>query len=416
MSLKDAIFKLKTFFQDYPYAFHLIEILVILVTAWLAHSLLRRYLITILSGFVKRVRPEWAEPMQKYKPLEKLAYLAPFFIIYQSSHLVHESLNLLFQTLGLVGMLWSVVTMIDDSLDTVHAVYASHEVSKHHPVKGFIQIFKIILYVITILVTLAILLNKSPWYFLSGIGALTAVLLLVFKDTLLSLVASIQLAFSDMIHIGDWVSMPQYGADGDVIDIALHTVSIQNWDKTISTIPTYKFITESFKNWKGMSQSGGRRICRSIFLDANSVKFIDESLFKKLKKIQILKSYLEQKEIEIERFNEETGVNPGSPVNGRKQTNLGAFRAYMEQYLRSHPRIRKDMTLLVRQQASSEQGIPIQIYTFTNTTVWASYESIQADIFDHFFAILQEFELKVFQNPTGADFSQVQPSSIPQTA
>jgi len=404
MNIDQVMAKLKWIFKDYPFAYEIIEIFVILAVAWISHALLRRYLINYLSAFVKKLRPEWAEAMQEFKPLEKLAYLAPFFIIYQSSHLVPEIFMTIFQVIGLVGMLWSVVAMIDDSLDTIHAIYSTQEIAKSHPAKGFMQVVKIILYAMAIPVTLALLLNKSPWYFLSGIGALTAVLLLVFKDTLLSLVASIQLAFSDMIHVGDWVEMPQCGADGDVIDIALHTIQIQNWDKTISSIPTYKFITESFKNWKGMSQSGGRRICRSIFLDANSVKFLDDSLYRRLDKIQILKHYLETRESEIKKFNDQSGVDSSSPVNGRRQTNLGAFRAYLENYMKNHTKIRKDMTLLVRQKASSEQGIPIQIYAFSNTTVWAEYESIQADIFDHIFAIIPEFELRIFQNPTGKDF------------
>ena len=230
---------------------------------------------------------------------------------------------------------------------------------------------------------------------------------MLFRSTLLSLVASIQLAFSDMVHVGDWIEMPQAGADGDVIDIALHTIKVQNWDKTISSIPTYKFITESFKNWKGMSQSGGRRICRDICLDANSVKFLDQPLHEKLKKIQILSEYLNTKEIEIQSFNTKMGVDASSPANGRRQTNLGAFRAYLEKYLHQHTRIRQDMTLLVRQKASSERGIPIQIYAFTNTTAWAEYESIQSDIFDHLFAVIHQFELNVFQNPTGKDFSKL---------
>lgn len=409
MNFQLSMEQVRVFFKDYPMAYDLLQILVILAVAWFSQVVLRRYLLNFLSRVVERFRPAWAEALSKYKPIEKLAYLAPFFIFFQSSHLVPEFLTMPFQIIGLVGMLWSVVAMIDDSLDTVYAIYSSHEIAKSHPAKGFIQVVKIILYALAIPVTLALLLNKSPWYFLSGIGALTAVLLLVFKDTLLSLVASIQLAFSDMVHVGDWIEMPQAGADGDVIDIALHTIQVQNWDKTISSIPTYKFITESFKNWKGMSQSGGRRICRDIYLDANSVKFLDHSLYENLQKIQILKSYLNARETEIKNFNMEMGVDPSSPVNGRRQTNLGAFRAYLENYLKQHGKIRKDMTLLVRQKASSERGIPIQIYAFTNTTVWGEYESIQSDIFDHIFAVIHQFQLNVFQNPTGRDFASLAP-------
>ena len=262
------------------------------------------------------------------------------------------------------------------------------------------------------IVTLAVLMDKNPTVFLSGVGALTAVLMLVFKDTLLSFVASIQLASNDMLRVGDWLEMPQLGADGDVIDIALHTVKVQNWDKTISTIPTHRLINDSFKNWRGMSESGGRRIKRRINVDMSSIRFLTEDEIDRLEGFALLKDYIAEKKKDIAAYNKEHASGPDVIHKARRLTNIGCFRAYIAAYLREHPKIHREMTFLVRQLQSTPQGLPIEVYVFTNITNWNEYEGIQSDIFDHLLAIAGEFGLQVFQDPSGADFRQALNPSV----
>ena len=257
-----------------------------------------------------------------------------------------------------------------------------------------------ILNILGLIIFVAILIGRSPVYLLSGIGALTAVLLLVFKDTILSLVSSVQITSNDLFKIGDWVEAPQFGADGDVIDIALHSVKIQNWDKTISIIPTNKLIDSSFKNWRGMSDSGGRRIKRSIMIDMNSIKFCSDKMIEHYRKFNVISDYISRKLDEIEKHNSENNIDEDGLINGRSLTNIGTFRAYIEGYLRGHNKIHKEMTFLVRQLSPSPEGLPLEIYVFSNDTDWINYEAIQSDIFDHLLAVLNEFDLKVFQNPT----------------
>ena len=253
----------------------------------------------------------------------------------------------------------------------------------------------------------ATVIDRSPWGLLSGIGAATAIILLVFKDTILSFVASIQIASTGVIRIGDWVSMPQYGADGDVVDIALYRVTIQNWDKTLTAIPTHKFLDESFTNWRGMSESGGRRIKRAVGIDMTSVHFLEPAELERLSKIQILKPYIDDKLSELSAWNAEHAIDDSVAVNGRRMTNLGTFRAYLVAYLKRHPKIHKEMTFLVRQLSPGAEGVPLEIYVFSNDTRWVEYEAVQSDIFDHVLSALPYFGLRVFQNPTGADFKSL---------
>ena len=268
---------------------------------------------------------------------------------------------------------------------------------------SYMQLVRLIVYILGGIYIISILVNKSPFGIFSALGAMSVVLMLVFKDTILGFVGSIQIAANDMVKIGDWVEFPKYGADGNIIEIKLQTVKVQNWDKTITTVPTYSFVSDAFKNWRGMSESGGRRIKRSISIDMNSVKFCNEALQEKLENIDLLKTYFQNKKSEIYNFN--SGKDPIHSANVRKLTNLGSFRAYLERYLENIPEITKDMTFLVRQLAPDERGIPIEIYVFSTEQRWALYERIQADIFDHIIAILPEFELYVFQSPTGKDFN-----------
>lgn len=288
-------------------------------------------------------------------------------------------------------------------LDIVNMLYQRRSDARIHPIKGYLQVVKIGLYAIATILIIATLIDRSPLILLSGLGAMAAVLMLIFQDTLLSLVASVQITSNDLIRVGDWVEMPQLNADGDVIDIALHTVKVQNWDKTITSIPTKRFISDSFKNWRGMQESGGRRIKRSLYLDQQSVHFLDAEERKRLYRFNLLEEYLVNKRKEIDEWNAKLAERGQEPVNTRRVTNIGTFRAYVERYLRSHPGVHQRMTLLVRQLSPTADGLPLEIYCFTNTVAWAEYEAIQSDIFDHLLAILPEFGLRVFQHPSGGD-------------
>ena len=294
-------------------------------------------------------------------------------------------------------------------LEAANDIYnESYSESKSRPIKGYLQVVSLVSYIAAGVVVISVLAQVSPVAFLSGLGALTAVLMLVFKDTILSLVASIQIMSNDMIRIGDWVEVPQSNADGDIIDIALHTVKIQNWDKTISTVPTYKFIGESFKNWRGMSESGGRRIKRAINLDVNTVHFLTDEEIEHLSRYEVLRDYMKQKRRTLaEHAASKEGEDPDSIPERRRLTNIGTFRAYVLNYLKAHPMIHDGMTLIVRQLAPSSQGIPIELYCFSTDTAWANYEALQSDIFDHLFALLPEFGLRAFQEPAGSDFAKL---------
>jgi miniconductance mechanosensitive channel len=304
-------------------------------------------------------------------------------------------------------MILAVVLSVGSVLTAANAIYSTRPEHKERPIKGYLQVVKILLYVAACVVIVATLMDRSPWLFLSGIGAMTAVLLLIFKDTILSLVASIQLTSNEMVRVGDWIEMPQLGADGDVIDVALHTVKVQNWDKTITTIPTHKLISESFKNWRGMSDSGGRRIKRSLFLDLNTIRFLEAEEIERFGRFALLKDYIGEKREELAEFNQQPGRDLSLRADTRQLTNVGTLRAYIVNYLRAHPSIRQDMTLIVRQRDPGPNGLPLEIYTFTNDTRWAAYEDIQSDIFDHILAIVPEFGLRVFQTPSGHDFAQL---------
>ena len=301
-------------------------------------------------------------------------------------------------TAALVLLAGAVITAFQD-------IYSELESCRELPIKSYAQIVKIILYVLGGLATIAVLTGKSPWVLLSGIGALMAVIVLVFRDTILSLVASVNIASNRLVKVGDWIEAPAFDADGDVIDIALHTIKVQNWDKTITTIPTHKLVDNSFKNWQGMQESGGRRIKRAIHVDMNSIRFCDEETLKRFGRFQLIRDYVSHRQGEVDEANRAQNIDTTQIVNGRRLTNVGTFRAYIAAYLRQHPKIHQDMTFLIRQLPPGENGLPIEVYVFTNDTVWANYEAIQADIFDHLLAVMPAFDLRVFQNPTGSDFN-----------
>jgi miniconductance mechanosensitive channel len=295
--------------------------------------------------------------------------------------------------------------VVDALLSSVHTLYLMNAGPDKAPIKSYIQLGKVVVYVFAGLFIVSSLADKSPWYFLTGIGAAMAVILLLFRDTLLSLVASVQLTKNDLIRVGDWIEMPQFGADGDVIDIALNTVLVQNFDKTISVIPTHKFLEHSFRNWRGMKDTGGRRIMRSINIDISSIRFLTYHEIQRMKESHLLKDYISEKMNDVHDYNSKHLKKSSSTLtNGRWLTNVGTFRAYVIEYLKKHPNSRKDLTMLVRQLEPTEKGLPLQVYVFVDTTVWAEYEGMQADIFDHLLAIAPEFGLNIFQQPSGRDF------------
>ena len=367
-----------------------------------AYFITSRILLRTVSHLFKKTSTKFDDILIEQRVFNKLPFLVPLVILYNSKDLLYWN-NLLdrviLSTIALI-FLYSLNALIN----ALNEMFKLTDLSKKFSIKSYTQIGKLLINIFGIIVVIAVLTGNSPVYLLSGLGALTAVLILVFKDTILSLVSSVQISSNDLFKVGDWVEAPQFGADGDVIDIALHSVKIQNWDKTISVIPTNKLIDSSFKNWRGMAESGGRRIKRSINIDMSSIKFCTNEMIDRYSKYNVIANYLKVKLEEVQRFNIENNITDESLINGRSLTNIGTFRAYIEGYLRNHNKIHDEMTFLVRQLSPSANGLPIEIYVFSNDTDWLNYEKIQADIFDHLLAVVSEFELKVFQNPSGSDF------------
>ncbi len=378
----------------------------VVVVAVLANFIAKAIVLRVVERAVRRSKAQWDDTFLTNKFFERLSHLAPAIVLHNLGPLAlanfPEATDAV-RTMATIYMAAVGISVVSGALNAGLDIYETLKVSKKVPIKSVVQVLKIILYFVGTIFILSQLLGQSPLVFLSGIGAFTAVLLLIFKDAILGLVAGIQLSAQDMVAKGDWISMPKFGADGDVIDVSLTTVKVQNWDKTISMVPTYALISDSFQNWRGMTESGGRRIKRSVSIDMNSVRFVDATLFERFEKVEFLQDYLKTRNKEIEAFNREHKVDSSLPINGRRMTNLGTFRAYLEGYLRNHAQIHDSMTFLVRQLAPTEHGVPMQIYVFSRDQDWANYESIQADIFDHILAVLPMFELRVFQNPSGAD-------------
>lgn len=387
-----------------------IVIAIIALTSLIIHFILHRVVIRLISHRATQSQGVWQRALFQNKLFSRLALTLQGFILYTQARIWLESGSDSLAVIEVMTHLWVLLfatLSLFALLDTLEQVANSTPYGRRFPLRGIFQSIKLAGALLTIIFAISLLIGKSPVILFSGLGAMTAVLLLVFKDPIMGLVAGIQLSANDMLAVGDWLEMPKYNADGDVIDISLTTVKVRNWDKTITTIPAYALISDSFKNWRGMSESGGRRIKRSVNIDATSVKFLDEDSLKRLRRAQLLTDYIENKVREIEEYNRENNIDPESPVNGRRLTNLGTFRAYLNAYLQAHGKIHKEMTLMVRQLQPDANGIPIEIYAFTNDTRWAVYEGIQADIFDHIFAVIPEFGLRVHQTPTGYDLQQI---------
>ena len=387
--------------------------ILVALAALIAHRLARGPVLRTITSLIRRTNTQWDDALIERGVLHRLAHLVPGLVIYRLAPLAlvgHARLQEIVDTGVLVYLVLTSMLVIDALMSTTVDIYRSTETSREISIKGLIQFLKVILYFLCGVFVVSVLLGKSPFYLLSGLTALTAVLLLIFRDAILGLVAGIQLSVNRMVARGDWIEMPKYGADGDVLDVTLTTVKVQNWDKTITTIPTYSLISESFKNWRGMQDSGGRRIKRSVYIDISTVKFLDEEMIERFGKIQYITDHIERKKQELAEYNELNQVDLSHLANGRRMTNVGTFRAYVEAYLKNHPQISQEMTFLVRQLAPTPKGLPIEIYVFCKDKVWANYEAIQGDIFDHILAIIPVFDLQAFQEPAGKDFRGLNPA------
>ena len=384
-----------------------IGIAVVITLAAIADIVARRIIVRQLEKFAGQTSTVWDDIIVKRRVFHRLLHLAPALVIYVFAQPVLDGYDLwivVVRRVSLIYMLLVTLLAIDGALNAGVDILQSSKASRGLPIKTVVQVLKLILYSVAAVAVISLLIGQSPSLLLGGLGAMTAVLMLIFKDAILGLVAGIQLSANQMVAPGDWIEMPKYGADGDVLEVALTTVKVKNWDKTITTIPTYALITESFKNWRGMSESGGRRIKRAINIDMGSIRFCDEEMLERFSKVQYIAEYLERKRHEISNAERNVDASEGLRCSsGRQLTNLGTFRAYVVAYLRNHPMIHQEMTFLVRHLAPTEHGLPIEIYVFSRDQVWSNYEGIQADIFDHILAIAPAFDLRVYQSPTGGD-------------
>jgi miniconductance mechanosensitive channel len=384
-------------------------ILLVLLLSWVAHRVSQGPINRSIEKFAHYTIQQWDDILVEKHIVKRILYFIPLILLYvlSSPILTGTSLLPLSQTLISVLFLIAGMMFVDAMLSALLAIYGKSAIAKEISITPFVQVLKLGLYFVTGILLLSLLLQKTPLYFLSGLGALTAVLMFVFKDVLMGFVAGIQLIANKMVAPKDWIEIPKYGADGDVLEITLTTVKVQNFDNTITTIPTYALINESFKNWRNMNLSGGRRIKRYVNIDLGSIKFCSSEMLEQFKRIQLISQYIQNRQEEILVYNKKHQVDESTLVNGRRLTNIGVFRSYVEAYLRQHPMIHKDMTFLIRQLSPSENGLPIEIYVFCKDTNWTAYEAIQADIFDHILAVVPEFDLRVFQEPSGSDFQKI---------
>ncbi len=388
----------------------LVFFILLLFFSYLAYRITWYFMKRAIIPIIQKSKNKFDDILLKYRFFRKISFLVPAIILYYTvpeiltkdtpaANFVKALIDAFFALIG--------IGIIDSILSTINDYYERFDIAKDHPIKGAVQITKIIVYFSGLLIIIGILFNLDVGKLILSLGTLSAVLMLIFRDPILGFVGGLQLVFNKMLKIGDWITVPKFGADGTVIEISLTTVKIQNFDKTIVSVPTYSLITDSFQNWRGMEESGGRRIKRSIYIDMDSIRFVDDEMLEKFRKIKVLRPYLDQKQKEIEEYNKKMGIDPSVVVNGRRQTNVGVFRAYLKAYLSNRNDIHQNMTFLVRQLQPAEKGLPIQIYVFTKTTEWVEYENIQADIFDHILSVLPEFGLRVYQFPKSGDIQNL---------
>ena len=379
----------------------------IVAIAFVSDFVCRQLLLRVVKRIVARTKATWDDILFEDRVLRRLCHIVPPVLIYfllplafpPESGMVAFVLKLL-----LIYVIAVVLRFVNAFLKALHDVADQKEELQGKPLKGLMQTGQVIAFFVCIILIISILIDKSPARLLAGLGASAAILMLVFKDSIMGLVSGIQLTANDMLHVGDWISMSKYGVNGRVTEVTLNTVKVRNWDNTIVTVPPYLLISDSFQNWRPMQDSGGRRVMRSVNIDMNSVRFCTPEMLDRFRKIRLLKDYIDETERLIAESNEQAGVeNDPEPVNGLHQTNLGVFRAYLERYLRSLAGINQEMMLMVRQLQPTEKGLPVELYFFSKVTEWTVYEKVQADVFDHVLAVIPEFGLRVFQNPAGSD-------------
>ena len=384
-------------------------ILLVLLSCWIIHQIVQGPLMRSFERFSSFTNHQWDNVLVEKHFIRRLLHFIPLIILYIFIPPILEGTAVHTLSITLVNILLLIAGMLtlDALLNSILVIYESSTISKEISITPFVQVVKLLLYFVTVILIISILVQKTPLYILSGLGALTAVLMFVFKDILMGFVGGIQLIANKMVAPGDWIEMTKYGADGDVLEITLTTVKVKNFDNTITTIPTYALINESFKNWRNMNLSGGRRIKRFVYIDLGSIKFCSSEMLERYKLIQLISKTIQDRQQEILEYNKLHNVDESTLVNGRRLTNIGVFRSYVEAYLRNHPMIHQEMTFIVRQLSPEEKGLPIEIYVFCKDTNWTAYESVQADIFDHILAVVPEFDLQVFQEPSGTDFQKL---------
>ncbi|MBE0674056.1 MAG: mechanosensitive ion channel [Bacteroidales bacterium] len=387
-----------------------ILVTVVIILSYSVNQLAKLFIRKVVHRVIARTQSTWDDIFVENRVFTRLSHLAPAFVIWAMAEwaLSHYPWWLdAVQKISYIYVLSVCGIVINAVIESFHQLYLRRPGSERRHIKGYIQLAKILVVIIIILLVISVVFKKDVSSLVLGLGGMAAVLILVFQDTILGFVASMQLSGNRMVSVGDWITIPSRGVDGDVIDMTLYTVKVQNFDKTIVTVPTHALIKESFQNWSGMAESGGRRIKRAIRIDMKSIRFLDEELKKRLYRIQILRPYMDSKEAEIKKYNEENGIDDSCLVNGRRMTNIGTFRAYTQAYLSSHPRVNTDMTFMVRHLAPDEKGLPLEIYVFSKSKEWVLYEAVQADIFDHLLAVVKEFDLRIFEYPTGEDMKYI---------
>ena len=381
-----------------------IHLMILLVVCLLGNFVTRKFIVQGIRKLIKNSKNDWDDILLEKEVFHSLSTLVPLIFIQYLSVPILSNFSFLIPFVHIavkVLLVLVIASVIVKTLKALEEVSTRLTYFKDKPISSYVQLANIMIYVVAAILMFATIMDRDPVALLGALGALTAVLMLVFKDTILGLVASIQLSSHDMVRVGDWVSMPKYGTDGDVLEITLNTVKVQNWDKTISTIPTYAFISDSFKNWRGMTDSGARRIKRSLNINMTSIKFCTDKEIAHYKNIELLKNYIDSIQSEIATHNDINEHDKSSLLNGRNLTNIGLFREYALQYLLANENLRTDLTLMVRQLEPTENGLPIEIYCFSKNIAWVEYEAIQADIFDHLLSSTSNFDLEIFQNPTG---------------
>ncbi len=403
--MNDLIIKIQAWFDQYPWLDTLSSLAILLFVAFISYFITKKVVVSGLRRLIARLPFANNDILAQHSVIRRIANIVPALVIMNGITAIPNLAAKLVQFVQMGAQAWIFLTIalsISEFLNIFNLVYQRNPKSHNKPIKGYLQLVKLIIFIVCALMIIGTFLKKDVFTLLAGFGAMAAVLMLVFQNTILSLVASVQIASYDMVRIGDWIEMPNLGADGDVIDISLHTVTVQNFDKTYTTIPTNRLVTDTFKNWRGMTDIGRRRIKRALFIDQSSVRFLTTEEINNLKHVKVLAPYLERKDSELGRWNQHVD----GELNQRRLTNLGTFRAYVLQYLREHEGIAQDQSLIVRQLQPTAEGLPLEIYAFANTIAWVPYEDIQSDIFDHLLASIEEFGLRVYQAPSGADFSQ----------